>query len=112
LPFESTVHLVDLVLPLSHRQLDQTEPVYREILASEHPTLTIYGWGLGEQDMHILDRMKGAGIESVAISVYQKRQTDCSHAAQVIAEKLGADVEVEFFDSGSEDCWIHAGNPD
>jgi len=82
--------------------------VYREVLTSEHPTLTIYGWGLGEQDVHILDRMKGSGIERVAISVYQNRQADCSHAAQVIAEKLGRDVEVEFFDSGSHGCWMHA----
>lgn len=84
--------------------------VYREVLASEHRTLTIFGWGLGEQDMHILDRMKGAGVASVAVSVYQKRQADCNHAAHVIAEKLGGGVEVEFFDSGSRDCWINTGN--
>lgn len=81
--------------------------VYREVLASEHPTLTIFGWGLGEQDMHILDRMKGAGVKSVAVSVYQNRQADCNDAAHVIAERLGRDVEVEFFDSGSQDCWIN-----
>jgi len=84
--------------------------VYREVLTSDHPTLTIYGWGLGEQDVHILDRMKGAGIKSVAISVYQNRQADCNHALEVIADKLGADVEVEFFGSGSEGCWIHIGS--
>ena len=82
--------------------------VYREVLTSEHPTLTVYGWGLAEQDMHILDRMSGSGIKSVAVSVYQNRQADCNHAAQVIADKLGADVEVEFFDSRSEGCWIQA----
>lgn len=82
--------------------------VYREVLASEQPTVTIYGWGMGEQDMHILDRMKGAGIKSVAVSVYQNRQGDCNHAAHVIAEKLGKNVEVEFFDSGSHGCWIHS----
>ena len=41
--------------------------VYREVVASEHPTLTIFGWGLGAQDMHILERMRGAGVTSVAV---------------------------------------------
>lgn len=81
--------------------------VYREVLASGHPTLALYGWGLGEQDIHILERMKGSGIRSVAVSVYQNREADCTRAAQIIADTLGAGVEVEFFDSSSPACWIH-----
>jgi hypothetical protein len=82
--------------------------VYREVLTAERPTLAIYGWGFGEQDTHILERMKSCGISSVAVSVYQNRQADCNRVAQVVAETLGAGVEVEFFDSGSAGCWINA----
>ena len=82
--------------------------VFREVLTSDQTTLVIYGWGFGEQDLHILDQIKRSGIKHVAVSVYEKSQSACNHAAQVIAQKLGADVEVEFFDSASEGCWIQA----
>lgn len=77
--------------------------VFREVLTSDQTTLVIYGWGFGEQDLHILDQIKRSGIKHVAVSVYEKSQSACNHAAQVIAQKLGADVEVEFFDSALRD---------
>lgn len=81
--------------------------VYREVLTAERSTLAIYGWGLGEQDTHVLERMKGCGIKSIAMSVYQNRQADCNRAARIVADTLGAEVEVEFFDSASAGCWIN-----
>ncbi|MGY6153729.1 DUF4917 family protein [Paraburkholderia graminis] len=81
--------------------------VYREVLRAQHPSLTIYGWSLGEHDMHILERLKTSGVKHVAVSVYQNRQADCAHAERVIADALGANVEVEFFDSASDGCWIN-----
>lgn len=82
--------------------------IYREVLRGHYPTLTIYGWSLSEHDVHILERMKVSGVKQVAVSVYQGRQADCANAARIIADKLGADVVVEFFDSASEGCWINA----
>ncbi|WP_434006803.1 DUF4917 family protein [Klebsiella pneumoniae] len=69
--------------------------VYREVLTSQRPSLTILGWGLGEHDRHILKRMRGTGIQRVAVSVYRWNQVYCSHAYQVIQDDLGP-VRVDY----------------
>lgn len=74
--------------------------VYREVLTSQRLTLTIYGWGLGEHDRYLLKRMRGSGIQRVAVSVFRGDQGYCNYAYQVIQDDLGA-VHVDFFDSGS-----------
>jgi hypothetical protein len=81
--------------------------VYREVLTSDQSTLVIYGWALGDHDVHILNQIKRAKVERVAISVYEHSQSFCNHAEYLVREKLGAGVEVEFFDSASDGCWIH-----
>ena len=80
--------------------------VYREVLTSRRSTLTLLGWGLGEHDRHILKRMRGTGIQRVAVSVYRGNQVYCNYAYQVIQDDLGP-VPVDFFDSESPGCWIH-----
>lgn len=81
--------------------------VYREVLRSPRYTLTLYGWGLGEHDRHLLKRMRGTGIQRVAVSVFGGNQAYCNYAYQVIQDDLGP-VRVDFFDSESPGCWIHA----
>jgi len=81
--------------------------VYREVLTSRRDTLTLYGWGLGEHDRHLLRRMRGTGIQRVAVSVFGDNQSYCNYAYQVIQDDLGP-VYVDFFDSESPGCWIHA----
>ena len=81
--------------------------VYREVLTSPRFTLTLYGWGLGEHDRHLLKRMRGTGIQRVAVSVFRGDQAYCNYAYKVIQEDLGV-VDVDFFDSESPGCWIHA----
>lgn len=78
--------------------------VYREVLGCERETLVIYGWGLGDQDIHLLQRMRSTGIRRVAISVYGGDQTYCNRAVSIIQETLGA-LPIEFFDSQSVGCW-------
>ncbi|ELL7787628.1 DUF4917 family protein [Cronobacter sakazakii] len=80
--------------------------VYREVLTSQRSTLTLLGWGLGEHDRHILKRMRGTGIQRVAVSVYRGNQVYCNYAYQVIQDDLGP-IPVDFFDSESPGCWIH-----
>ncbi|HCE6393784.1 TPA: DUF4917 family protein [Pseudomonas aeruginosa] len=84
--------------------------VYREVLTSQRFTLTLFGWGLGEHDRHLLRRMRGTGIQRVAVSVFGGNQVYCNHAYQVIQDDLGP-VHVDFFDSESPGCWIHAVPP-
>lgn len=80
--------------------------VFREVLNAPRSTLTLYGWAIGEHDIHILQRMRGRGIHHVAISVYGNNQEFCRHAYQMVQTHLGP-LPVEFFDSASPGCWIH-----
>ncbi len=84
--------------------------VYREVLTSQRYSLTLFGWGLGEHDRHLLQRMRRTGIQQVAVSVFRNDQAYCNYAYQVIQDDLGP-VHVDFFDSGSPGCWIHAVPP-
>lgn len=86
--------------------------VYREVLASQRRTLTLFGWAIGEHDRHLLRRMRGTGIERVAISVYGNDQRYCNHAYQAIQDDLAfgretTPIVVDFFDCQSPGCWIH-----
>lgn len=81
--------------------------VYREVLASQRAALTLYGWGIGEHDRHLLRRMRGTGIHRVAVSVFRGDQVYCNYAYQTLQDDLGP-VQVDFFDSESPGCWIHA----
>ncbi|ENO97552.1 hypothetical protein C667_08383 [Thauera phenylacetica B4P] len=81
--------------------------VYREVLKSQRDTLVVYGWGFGDQDIHLLKRMKGTGINRVAVSVFRGNQPYCNRVFQTIHDELGAHVDVDFFDSESPGCWIH-----
>ncbi|WP_426701630.1 DUF4917 family protein [Rhodanobacter sp. Col0626] len=84
--------------------------VYREVLTSPRHALVLYGWGLGEHDRHLLKRMRGTGIQRVAVSVFRGDQVYCDYAYQVIQDDLGS-IHVDFFDSESPGCWIHAMPP-
>jgi Domain of unknown function (DUF4917) len=79
--------------------------VYREVLTSLASDLVIYGWGLWEQDLYILDRISASGINRVAISVYNGDQTYCNRAYEVVRQHLGPATAVQFFHSNSAGCW-------
>lgn len=74
--------------------------VYREVLTSLRGTLTIFGWGIGDHDRHLLKRLQKSGIQRVACSVHRGSQRYCTHAYQAIQDELG-NIPVEFFDSES-----------
>lgn len=86
--------------------------VYREVLTSKRHTLTLFGWGIGEHDRHLLRQMRGTGIERVAISVKDRDEAYCNHAYQAIQGELRSPwrkepIPVDFFDCESPGCWIH-----
>lgn len=74
--------------------------VYREVIPSLNDSLTIFGWGMGEQEAHLLQRLAKANIPRVACSVYGGNQRACETAFRTLREHLG-DIEVVFFDSVS-----------
>jgi hypothetical protein len=77
--------------------------IYREVLSARNSTLTLYGWGLGEHDRHLLKRMRGTGIQRVAVSVFHGNNDYCLNAYKAIQEDLGKDVFIDFFDSESSE---------
>ncbi|ENR5391178.1 DUF4917 family protein [Providencia rettgeri] len=79
--------------------------IYREVLASISTKLVIYGWNIGEQDMHILDRVRHSVVKEVAISVYGGNQGYCNRVEQIIRDRLRSDIIIKFFDSQSPNCW-------
>ncbi len=74
--------------------------VYREVIPSLTGSLTLFGWGLGEQEMHLLQRLGRANVTRVACSVYAGNQRYCDGAYRTLRDQLG-EVEVVFFDSAT-----------
>lgn len=79
--------------------------VYREVLPQTGSNLTIYGWGFGEHDIHILKKLGKGEIERVAVSVFNKDQGYCARVHQMLKDHLGADIQVTFFDCLSPAVW-------
>lgn len=79
--------------------------VFREVLPSITNDLVIYGWGAGEQDLHILNSICSSRVERILVSVYGNDQAYCNHIHHLISSRLGDRVHVVFFDSQSEGCW-------
>jgi hypothetical protein len=81
------------------------ERVFFEVLPSPQKTLTIFGWGFGVQDGHILQQIRKSGVRRIAVSVFPNNdvQRFVGHVEQVLQsfnlEKL------VFFDSTSAGCW-------
>lgn len=79
--------------------------IYREVLTSLSHDLVIYGWGLWDQDLYLLDRISLSGIRRVAVSVYGNDQAYCYRAYEILRQALGARVHIDFFYSNSPGCW-------
>lgn len=80
--------------------------VYREVLPNIGCALVIYGWDLGEQDLHILKRIASSRhVVRIAISVYGNNQAYCNRVSSIIREYLGQHVRLDFFHSNSPGCW-------
>ena len=79
--------------------------VYREVIPSLGDNLTIFGWGFGEEDTHILKKLKDSGVKKIAVSVYQNDQLYCRRISEMIHTHIRNNIKVVFFDSESNDCW-------
>jgi len=77
--------------------------VYREVLPAMGDSLVIYGWAMGEQEAHILQKLKQGRPQRIAVSVYQGNEQYMRHVADKLQE---ANLpEPVFFDSASPGCW-------
>lgn len=77
--------------------------VNREVIPAIGPSLVIYGWGLAEQEQHILDGLRQSWCRRVAVSVYGGNEAYMRHAEHTL-RGIGVE-EIVFFDSASPGCW-------
>ncbi|WP_080694335.1 DUF4917 family protein [Morganella morganii] len=87
--------------------------VYREVLPHLGPNLVIYGWSMGEQDMHLLKQMalyrdhSVEGMRNIAVSVYNNDLAYCGHVIGTIHSIFDSKkCTIDFFHSDSPGCWI------
>lgn len=85
------------------------ERVYFEVLPTLSDTLTIFGWGFGTQDQHILQQIKKSKVKRIAVSVFEGDSVFKNRVEQSL-EKFELD-ELIFFDAKSEGCWINSSIP-
>jgi len=82
--------------------------VYREVLTDMNESLVIYGCGLGEHDLHIINRVCLGGTRKFAVSVFPdgNEEAFCNRVSQIIEDACSNEkIEIEFFSASSDGCW-------
>ncbi len=86
------------------------ERVFYEVLPVIEDRLVIYGWGLGDQDEHIIAQLAKSKIKSVAVAIFGNDLALCGKIERKLKD-LNLD-ELVFFDSTSEGCWNNLSSDD
>lgn len=87
--------------------------VYREVISSlgtgiGSDSMVVFGWGFGEQDVHILERISCSGVKRMAISAYEDDIDDRRRIVKLIEDVFNKRaINIEFYDSKSEGVWIN-----
>lgn len=85
---------------------DYLSTIYHDVLPAPRFSLTLYGWGMGDQDMHLLNQLSRPHLGQIAVSVFRNDQKFCNRAGLLLSERWPG-IHVDFFDSESVGCWIH-----
>lgn len=86
--------------------------VYQDILPQACTNIVIYGWGMGQQDTHILKQLMRSKPKRVAVSVYchGRSKNSVKQEMDKIRERLRhfeSIKRIDFFDASSSGCWLH-----
>ena len=86
--------------------------VYQDVLPRACTSIVVYGWGMGQQDTHILKQLMRSEPKRVAVSVYcQGRSVNSlKQEMEKIQERLShfkSIKRLDFFDASSSGCWLH-----
>lgn len=90
---------------LSIRNSYYLSTVFEEALPEGKESLVVYGWGIGENDEHILKKLSESKLKKVAISVYDNDQEYCRLVRSKILNLCPTVKDIEFFHSDSSGCW-------
>lgn len=82
--------------------------IYNNVLPKMGESLVIYGWGMKEEDNHIINKICSGNIKKFAVSVFinGNEQEYCNDVKNVI-NKYSQNPEILFFNSVSKGCWIN-----
>lgn len=86
--------------------------VYNDVLVDIGPSVAVYGWGMAENDEHILRRLCGRRVGRMAVSIYRggRSDADIDLECRRIERKVhqhNPRLRLSFFDSSSTGCWIN-----
>lgn len=70
---------------------------------TEGNSLVVYGWGIGEQDQHIVDALTSRKPARVAVSVYRPTREDCQDLVVKVERLFG--VKPDLFNAESAGPW-------
>jgi hypothetical protein len=84
--------------------------VYQNELPRTGDTLTIYGWGIGGQDAHIVKQLAKGRYKKIAMSIYTQNKSPIQLDREMDEylnklKKIVSPEHVQFFDAASDGCW-------
>ncbi|MBD1865113.1 MULTISPECIES: DUF4917 family protein [Trichocoleus] len=88
--------------------------VYQEVLRNLGSNIAIYGWSMNDQDQHILKAISQGRnkVKALAISVRTNSgsiEEKCNEITKKVKTFLiDPELEIIFFDSASEGCWVNS----
>lgn len=97
------------------RRSNYLKTVYDYEIDSSNDSLVIYGWSFRDEDEHILKGIVHGGVDRIAVSVHTSSgnaQSFCEAIEHKINKmyytlKKKRKCKIFFFDSESDDVWIH-----
>lgn len=91
---------------------DYLSNVYWDALSDIQNTLVIYGWSMGKQDFHILERIKAINdkrklpeqLERIAVSIHQSDEESQRRILGTLRNFFGQKIGIDFF-YANQQCW-------
>lgn len=81
--------------------------VFSEVLPKAHESLVIYGWSMGDQDLHVLEQLNRSAVGKIAVSVRNGNKAFIQQVQNALGT-VGSKAKVFFFDADSPGCWNNA----
>jgi hypothetical protein len=87
--------------------------VYHDVLPSLGVSCAVFGWSVGDNDVHIMKQLCRGPLKRIAFSVYRgsrsdiQIETECAEI-RLKVRKANHKVDVDFYWSESPGCWLRS----
>jgi hypothetical protein len=95
------------------RRSDYLSAVYDKELRSDHESIAVYGWAVGEQDNHLVNAIASGSLKRVAVSVFMpafktgKQLKTYQDDITDQFDSMKSKPQIEFFDATSSGAWLN-----